>query len=77
MMELRAAPSREGVHHEATGIYVRALNSEGKWSNLDIAELNLDIAELNLDSLNVWLKSRGGDNPWAESVVRILLGHTR
>jgi hypothetical protein len=50
-----------------TGIYVRA-EYEGAWANADIAHLDRD-------SLMAWLRSRGGDNPWAENTVAILLGH--
>jgi hypothetical protein len=50
-----------------TGIYVRATSS-GAWDSIDIAHLDED-------SLNRWLTSRGGSNPWAESVVRRILGH--
>jgi hypothetical protein len=66
-MELTADPER-GHLHESTGIYVRAKSDDGKW-------MNADIAELDKPSLLHWLKSRGGDNPWAEDVVGILLGH--
>jgi hypothetical protein len=51
-----------------TGIYVRAKNRMDKWDSVDIADLDRD-------SLHTWLKSRGGDNLWAENVVMILLGH--
>lgn len=53
-----------------TGILVRAKDADGHW-------LNADITTLDLDSLKRWLRSRGGDNPWAESVVLLLLGHPR
>lgn len=52
-----------------TGIYVRA-KREGEW-------VNADIAHLDKDSLTAFLRSRGGENEWAESVVYILLGHDR
>jgi hypothetical protein len=54
-------------YHGLTGIFIRAKH-EGKWGNFDIAELDEP-------GLMVWLRSRGGDNPWAESTVAILLGH--
>jgi len=62
----RTDPERQHLH-EATGIYVRAKVGE-RWGNADIAELDAD-------SLYRWLRSRGGDNPWAESTVLALLGH--
>lgn len=52
---------------EATGIYVRA-KCNGKWGSYDIATLEKE-------SLFQWLRSRGGENVWAENVVGILLGH--
>ena len=55
------------TYHGLTGIFVRAKHG-GKWGAFDIAELDEP-------SLMVWLRSRGGDNPWAESTVAILLGH--
>jgi len=51
-----------------TGIYVRARGSDGSWGSFDIAHLEKD-------SLQRWLRSRGGNNPWAESVVYTLLGY--
>ena len=52
-----------------TGIFIRAqLPNETKW-------YTADIAILEKDSLLVWLRSRGGNNPYAEDVVGILLGH--
>lgn len=67
MIDLQVDETRLGFG--PTGIFVRAKNSEGRWDSVDIAELDKE-------SLLVWLKSRGGDNPWAESTVLILLGHT-
>ena len=52
---------------DTTGIYVRA-KVDDKWKSVDIAQLNKE-------SLLTWLRSRDGDNPWAEDVVGILLGH--
>lgn len=52
----------------STGIYVRAQLPDGKWDAVDIIHLDKP-------SLLEWLRSRGGDNPWAEDVVGILLGH--
>ena len=50
-----------------SGIYVRAKLGD-KWGSYDIAHLERE-------SLVAWLKSRGGDNPWAENCVLLLLGH--
>jgi hypothetical protein len=65
-MELTIDPKREYLA-EATGIYVRA-KVDNKWKSVDIAQLDKE-------SLLRWLRSRDGDNPWAEDVVGILLGH--
>ena len=51
-----------------TGIFVRAQDADGRWHNADISMLDLA-------SLRRWLRSRGGENRWAESVVELLLGH--
>lgn len=51
-----------------TGIYVRALNVEGRWDNIDLAHLDKE-------SVLEFLQSRGGDNQWAENTVGVLLGH--
>ena len=51
-----------------TGIYVRAQDDKGHWGSFDIAYLDRP-------SLMMWLRSRGGDNPWAENTVAALLGH--
>lgn len=55
------------AHLDGTGIFVRAKHG-GSWGSYDIATLTRD-------SLGEWLRSRGGENAWAESVVFILLGH--
>lgn len=64
---LNLAFSDDNPFEYPTGILVRA-RWEQRW-------VNADIYWLTLDSLRRWLRSRGGDNPWAESVVEILLNH--
>ena len=61
---------RQGVdkYENMTGIYVRARALDGTYRTFDIGELTSA-------SLLEWLRSRGGDNPWAEDVVGLLLGH--
>lgn len=59
-------PTRTGL--SGTGIYVRAKDGLDKWNSFDIADLDKE-------SLLHWLRSRGGENKWAEDVVGILLGH--
>jgi hypothetical protein len=60
----------EGEHEgDPTGIFIRAKHpTTNKW-------MSVDIYVLQKDSLLAWLKSRGGDNRWAEDTVGILLGH--
>jgi hypothetical protein len=70
-MDLILDPERlkEGDKWEGTGLYVRAFNPiSERWEGHDIVFLAKD-------SLLSWLRSRGGDNSWAENVVGILLGH--
>jgi len=69
---LKVDPDRSHVINaqlddDVTGIMVRA--------QLNGAYGSYDIAFLDRDSLLGWLRSRGGDNTWAEDVVGILLGH--
>ena len=64
---LRTDPAR-GDREEQTGIFVRAQNTSGEW-------VSADIARLDRDSLFAWLRSRGGENLWAENVVLQLLDH--
>jgi hypothetical protein len=64
-MNYKVDPTRTGMGE--SGIYVRALDGE-RW-------VSVDIVDLDKESLLHWLRSRGGDNPWAEDVVGILLGH--
>ena len=52
---------------QATGIFIRARDGD-KW-------VSADLAELDKGSVLAWLRSRGGDNPWAENCVGMLLGH--
>jgi hypothetical protein len=63
----RTDPKRIGRHQATTNIKVRAKGPQG----FD----RFDIAELSRESLIAWLRSRGGKNEWAESVVLMLLGH--
>ena len=65
-MNLHIDPARR-FKFGVTGILVRALDGT-VW-------VSADIADLDRESLREWLRSRGGDNPWAEEVVAMLLGH--
>lgn len=64
-MILQTDPTRNGD----TGIFVRAQDINGKW-------VTVDMCCLTKASLLEFLKSRGGDNRWAENIVGILLGHS-
>lgn len=60
---------KRDVHGEdPTGISVRATSPDGSTESVDIFFLELP-------SLKAWLRSRGGENEWAETVVAMLLGH--
>ena len=65
-MPLVADPERRDLE---TGIFVRAMDpttqSFGDW----------DISQLTRNSLQRWLRSRGGANPFAENTVLILMGY--
>jgi len=67
---LKTAPGREGVggFDGSTGIYIRAIGLDGRFGSFDIAELDAP-------SLLAFLRSRGGDNRWAEDCCGIILGH--
>lgn len=66
--ELKVDPERfKLLTGESTTMLVRA-TLNGEWGSYDIVALDRA-------SLLAWLKSRGGDNPWAEDAVGILLGH--
>lgn len=67
-MELAVDNDRAGRFGE-TGILVRAKIND-RWGNADIADLNAE-------SLLRWLRSRGGENVWAESCVFMILGHSQ
>jgi hypothetical protein len=54
-----------------TGIFVRAVRRNGDGDQF----ISCDIVCLTRESLFRWLRSRGGDNPWAEECVALLLGH--
>lgn len=66
-MNLNVDPQRVG-QFGSTGILVRARHPHNGWCSADIADLDAP-------SLLAWLRSRGGENKWAESVVGMLLGH--
>jgi hypothetical protein len=67
-MAFKVDVHRLGERHGTTGIYIRATAPDGGFGTYDIAELDRA-------SLRDWLRSRGGDNLWAENTVFILLGH--
>ena len=68
-MELKVDASRlKEYENSRTGIYVRAQLPDGDWDSVDIVHLTSE-------SLLEWLRSRGGDSPYAEDVVGILLGY--
>ena len=67
-MNLKADEERLKEGFRETGIFVRAQHEDGRWRTTDI--VNLDA-----ESLLAWLRSRGGQNVWAEETVGILLGH--
>jgi hypothetical protein len=62
---LRIDPGRTS---RETGIFVRAVSVNGTFHSADISELTKE-------SLFTWLRSRGGDNLWAENTVALLLGY--
>ena len=64
----RLEPNVSAGIYARTGIYVRAKQPDGKW-------ISADLCQLSKESLLAWLRSRGGNNPWAEDTVGILLGH--
>lgn len=66
LIEYLVDPQRHDITRD-TGIYVRAKLGD-KWGSYDIAELDAK-------SLLAWLRSRGGENRWAENCVGLLLGH--
>lgn len=50
-----------------TGIFIRT-QIDGKWINADIGDERIPD-----HIILTWLRSRGGNNPWAENVVLQLL----
>ena len=67
MSDLKVDQSRGILSGIRTGIMVRA-KSNDRW-------VSVDIGVLDSTSLLLWLRSRGGENEWAENVVGTLLGH--
>jgi hypothetical protein len=67
---LRVDPARDLTESATTGIYAHALLPSGTVESVDIATLDAP-------SLLTWLRSRGGKNEWAESLVGTLLGHNK
>jgi hypothetical protein len=53
-----------------TNVYVAARRWDGEF-------VKADIIELDKASLLHWLRSRGGENVFAENLVLLLLGHER
>jgi len=50
-----------------TGIFIRA-EINGKWDAVDIGD-----KRLSDEKILEWLRSRGGENVWAENCVLVLL----
>jgi hypothetical protein len=67
-LRVSKAPEKGYATGVTTGVYVRAIDHNGKWASVDVATLDED-------SLLRWLRSRDGDNMLAENMVGILLGH--
>jgi hypothetical protein len=61
--------TRIGDEWGESGMYIRALDPDTEKVG------TYDIVALDKPSLLIWLRSRGGDNPYAEDVCGILLGH--
>lgn len=59
---------RARINEPETGIFVRAQDDQGCW-------VSADLAHFTKASLLEWLTKDAGDNPLAENVVGILLGH--
>lgn len=57
----------ERLGKQPTGILIRCVGPTGAGT--------FDIADLDRYSLHCWLRSRGGENLWAENTVLLLLGH--
>lgn len=55
------------VHHEPCGIKVRAKGPDGHYGEYDLAHLSIE-------SVLAHIRSRGGRNHYAESIVLKLLG---
>jgi len=78
MTDLEIDPERyeslgdDGAH---TGIYVRAKHVHNTENAVAGKHASVDIAVLTKDSVLTWLRSRGGENAWAEDVVGHLLGY--
>jgi len=51
-----------------TGIFI-TVEVDGKWWSLDIGD-----HRVTDEQVLMWLRSRGGHNPWAENVVLKFLG---
>jgi hypothetical protein len=56
------------VMDNGTGIFIRAF-VDNKWDSVDIAD-----PRLCDETILEWLRSRGGNNVWAENCVLLLLG---
>lgn len=65
-VDLKVDPKRLDLPE--SGIYVRAKDERDQWDSVDIVHLDKP-------SLKTWLRSRGGENEWAENCVLLLLGH--
>lgn len=54
-----------------SGVFVRAFVRTDKGDVYG----SYDVADLDAESVQMWLRSRGEQNKWAEQFVMILLGH--
>lgn len=66
-MDLKVDPARMQEWDGVSGIQVRGtLNGQAG---------TVDVAVLDKASLRLWLRSRGGNNPFAEDAMAMALGH--
>lgn len=64
-MDLKIDPENDAAQ---TGLFVRAMAPDGKFGSYDIGLLDRE-------SLITWLRSRGGENVFAENCVLVMLNH--
>lgn len=68
--DLRVDPEREQAYADASGLYVRAIGTDGKWDSFDVLQLDKE-------SFLAFVEREGPLNKWAKSCFLGIFRYSR